>query len=105
MWDHIIRFIEHEFIGILIFIMASLIHNQIELSATNVRFDQNEFIITLSNKQKVTLHFEQTNWLKWLADATKQQRENWSLKPGGYAIYWEDLDDGIEVCHLLDEQL
>jgi hypothetical protein len=33
-----------------------------------------------------------------------RQRANWKLEPGGYAIYWEDLDDGIEVCHLLDLQ-
>jgi len=33
-----------------------------------------------------------------------RQRANWSLEPGGYAIYWPDLDDGIEVCHLLDMQ-
>jgi len=43
-------------------------------------------------------------WLKWLAQATPKQRANWSLEPGGYAIYWPDLDDGIEVCHLLDTQ-
>ncbi len=24
--------------------------------------------------------------------------------PGGYAIYYEDLDDGIEVIHLLTPQ-
>ena len=27
-----------------------------------------------------------------------------SLEPGGYAIYWPYLDDGIEVCHLLNPQ-
>ena len=43
-------------------------------------------------------------WLKWLAQATPKQRAKWKLEPGGYAIYWEDLDDGIEVCHLLDSQ-
>lgn len=29
---------------------------------------------------------------------------NGSLEPDGYAIYWEDLDDGIEVCHILAVQ-
>jgi hypothetical protein len=41
-------------------------------------------------------------WLKWLAKATPKQRANWTIEPGGFAIYWSDLDDGIEVCHLLD---
>jgi hypothetical protein len=39
--------------------------------------------------------------LKWLGKATPKQRANWSLEPGGYAIFRPDLDDGIEVCHLL----
>ena len=29
------------------------------------------------------------------------EQANWKLEPGGFAIYWPDLDDGIEVCHLL----
>jgi len=33
-----------------------------------------------------------------------EQRANWSLEPGGFAIYWNDLDDGIEICHLLGMQ-
>ena len=41
-------------------------------------------------------------WLKWLEKATPKQRANWSVEPGGFALYWADLDDGIEVCHLLD---
>jgi hypothetical protein len=29
---------------------------------------------------------------------------HWSLEPRGFAIYWPDLDDGIEVAHLLSGQ-
>ncbi len=43
-------------------------------------------------------------WLDWLLKATPEQRANWSLEPGGFAIYWEDLDDGVEVAHLLGIQ-
>jgi hypothetical protein len=39
-----------------------------------------------------------------LVNATDEQRARWSLEPGGFAIYWEDLDDGIEVSRLLDLQ-
>ncbi|HJW85584.1 MAG TPA: DUF2442 domain-containing protein [Candidatus Brocadiaceae bacterium] len=39
--------------------------------------------------------------MRWLANATPEQRSRWSIEPGGFAIYWEDLDDGIEVCRLL----
>lgn len=84
--------------------MTTSIHNQTEISATNIRFEQNDLVVTLSDDQEITLPIVQTDWLKWLADATKEQRENWILEPGGYAIYWEDLDDGIEVCHLLNKE-
>ena len=40
----------------------------------------------------------------WLAKATPEQRDNWSIEPGGFAVYWEDLDDGIEIMHLLNMQ-
>jgi hypothetical protein len=33
-----------------------------------------------------------------------EQRERWSLEPDGYAVYWEELDDGIEVQHILEAQ-
>jgi hypothetical protein len=39
--------------------------------------------------------------LKWLAKATPEQRAKWTIEPGGFAIYWEELDDGIEISHLL----
>lgn len=40
-------------------------------------------------------------WLHWLRDATESQRGHWRLEPGGCAIFWDDLDDGVEVRHLL----
>ncbi len=40
-------------------------------------------------------------WLHWLRDATDAQRRRWRLEPGGFAIYWDELDDGVEVRHLL----
>jgi len=36
----------------------------------------------------------------WLARATQEQRRKWHIEPRGIAIYWDDLDDGIEVEHL-----
>ncbi|HXF64348.1 MAG TPA: DUF2442 domain-containing protein [Caldilineaceae bacterium] len=40
-------------------------------------------------------------WLGWLAQATPEQRAHWTLEPGGFAVYWPDLDDGVDVAHLL----
>ena len=53
---------------------------------------------------EINLPLAEVPWLKWLAKATPKQRANWSLEPGGFAIYWPDLDDGIEVCQLLNLQ-
>ena len=46
------------------------------------------------------LRLDDVHWLDWLSMATDEQRANWSIEPGGVAIYWEDLDDGVELCHL-----
>jgi hypothetical protein len=72
--------------------------------AKAVRFDKNIIIITLSDEREVSLPVDQMNWLKWLEQATPAQRAKWTIEPGGFAIYWEELDDGIEIQHLLSMQ-
>lgn len=72
-----------------------------QVAATKVRFEENLLHISLSDGREVSLPLDRIEWLQWLAQATSAQRANWSLEPGGYAVYWEDLDDGIEVCHIL----
>ena len=72
--------------------------------AKRVRFTGDVLRVQLSDGREISLPLAEVPWLKWLAKATSKQRSNWSLEPGGFAIYWEDLDDGIEVCHLLDAQ-
>ncbi len=32
----------------------------------------------------------------------RPQRRKWHIEPRGIAIYWDDLDDGIEVEHLFN---
>jgi hypothetical protein len=71
------------------------------VQARNVRFKDNVLIITLSDEREIRLPIDQKSWLKWLAKATPEQRAKWTIEPGGFAIYWEELDDGIEISHLL----
>ena len=66
-----------------------------------VRFENNILYVSLSDRREISLPRDQIEWLQWLAKATPEQKENWTIEPGGYGIYWEDLDDGIEVCHIL----
>ena len=61
--------------------------------------------VSLSDGREISLSLDRVKWLQWLAEATPEQRAKWSIEPGGFAIYWEDLDDGIEICHLLGMQM
>ncbi len=72
--------------------------------ATGVRFDKNMLYVSLNDGREICLPVDRIGWLDWLAKATPEQQANWSFESGGFAIYWDDLDDGIEVCHLLSLQ-
>ena len=72
--------------------------------AKGARFDDDILYITLSDEREISLPMHQMSWVKWLANATSEQRAKWTLEPGGFAIYWEDLDDGIEISYLLSMQ-
>jgi hypothetical protein len=75
-----------------------------QVCAKGVRFTGTTLRVQLDDGREVSLPFTEVPWLKWLAKATAKQRANWTLEPGGFAIYWPDLDDGIKVCHLLNSQ-
>ena len=66
-----------------------------------INFTNDKLRVRLDDAREISLPLAEVPRLKWLAKATPKQRANWSLEPGGFAIYWPDLDDGIEVCHLL----
>ena len=70
--------------------------------AKSVRFTGSVMRVALDDGREISLPINDVPWLKWLAKASTKQRANWTIEPGGFAIYWPDLDDGIEVCHLLD---
>ena len=71
------------------------------VATTAVRFDQNTLFILLSDGREMSVPLDNISWLDWLCNATHEQRANWSIEPGGFAIYWEALDDGVELSHLL----
>jgi hypothetical protein len=74
------------------------------VGATDVHFTGTKMRVSLSDGREITVPTEKIKWLRWLAKATPRQRAKWSLEPGGFAIYWNDLDDGVEICHLLATQ-
>lgn len=66
-----------------------------------MRFENDTLVITLSDGRELGLPLRKYDWLQWLAQATPEQRAHWTIEPGGYALYWQDLDDGIEIEHVL----
>lgn len=75
-----------------------------EVSAVDIRFKDNTLSISLNDGREISILIDKIKWLEWLAKASQEQRAKWSLEPGGFAIYWEDLDNGIEIRHLLSTQ-
>ena len=74
------------------------------MEATAVSFQSDLLVITLNDGRLISIPFHTIPWLHWLANATPAQRNNWHIEPGGFAIYWDELDDGIEIAHLLGMQ-
>lgn len=71
------------------------------VDALDVQFHDHWMTVALGDTRRISIDMERVDWLRWLLDATPQQREQWSIEPGGYAIYWDELDDGVEIEHLL----
>ena len=45
-----------------------------------------------------------TDW-PFLSNATPEQRQHWQFEPGNEIIFWPDLDDGLEIAHLLGSSI
>lgn len=71
------------------------------VAASSVRFSNNILYILLSDGREIGVPLDTISWLAWLHNATEEQRATWSIEPGGFAVYWEALDDGIELSHIL----
>ena len=83
--------------------MSTSTSKQIEqVRAKAVQFSDEHLRVVLDDGREISIRLNQVSWLKWLAKATPKQRSNWTIEPGGFAIFWPDLDDGLEICHLLD---
>ena len=77
---------------------TSLTH---DASAVAVKFIQDKVVVELKDQREIGVPLSR---FPFLEKATPEQRGRWSLEPRGFAIYWPDLDDGIEVAHLLSGQ-
>jgi hypothetical protein len=69
-----------------------------------VSFADDTLIIRLKDGRAIHLDMGQYPWLQWLRNATPEQRSKWEIVPSGGGVWWTELDEGIELQHLLDWQ-
>jgi hypothetical protein len=71
------------------------------VGAAGVAFTGDTLFLSLTDGRVLQVPLSRVPWLAWLQAATPEQRAHWSAEPGGFAVHWDDLDDGVEVRHLL----
>jgi hypothetical protein len=70
----------------------------------DVAFEDETLIIGLTDGRSLHLAMPHYAWLRWLLQATPEQRRQWTIVPSGGGVWWPELDEGIELKHLLDLQ-
>ena len=72
-----------------------------EVEIRHVRFEGDLLLLELSYERQIGLTYKKVKWLDWLAAAPPEQRAQWQIEPHGYAVWWKQLDDGLELVHAL----
>lgn len=72
-----------------------------DVAAVSVEVTADRLRIGLSDGRVLDVELARVPWLRWLREASEADRGGWSIEPGGFAVYWESLDDGVEIRHLL----
>lgn len=67
--------------------------------AAHVRLTDSMLYVVLADGREIGVPLSR---FPWLERATTAQRANWRIEPRGLAVYWDELDDGIEVDHLME---
>jgi hypothetical protein len=66
--------------------------------AQQVKVTEDELVVELSDGRSIAVPLP---WFPRLLHGTPEERENWRLIGDGEGIHWPDLDEDIEVVHLL----
>ncbi|MGH7494160.1 MAG: DUF2442 domain-containing protein [bacterium] len=66
--------------------------------AIQVAISNQKLIIELADGRSITIPLA---WYPRLQSGSEEERQNWQLLGGGYAIEWPDLDEHIGVAGLL----
>jgi hypothetical protein len=65
--------------------------------AATVNIEASSLRVTVEDGREISVPLA---WFDWLAQATEDQRRDFTLIGGGAGIWWEALDDGISVPRL-----
>jgi hypothetical protein len=65
---------------------------QAVLTITGVRFTDSMVYTKLSDQREIGLPLDHLD-LRWLANATPEQRDRWKVVARGRQLLWEELDD------------
>lgn len=78
--------------------MNTSVSAPVDVGAIGVRFTESMVYIALSDGREIGVPLTR---YAFLARATNEQLRHWQIEPRGFAVYWPELDDGLEVTHLL----
>jgi len=67
-------------------------------TSVSIEIVSGKLIVNLQDARQLVIPLD---WYPRLQHATEEERQNWQLLGGGYAIHWPDLDEYIGVEGLL----
>lgn len=69
-----------------------------DIQVTNAFFANNMLTVVLSDGRII---FYPCAEMTWLVNATPEQQQNFIIESDGYGVWWQVLDDGIALHHIL----
>jgi hypothetical protein len=78
--------------------MSTLLNNTVTVFAKSVSFTEDMLCVQLMDGREINTPL---TWFSKLANATKEQLNNWRFIGRGVGIHWEELDEDISVAGLL----
>ena len=81
--------------------VTGAISDRPQVAATSVRITDERLYIELSDGREIGIPLARFEFLR---NATAESLAHWQIEPRGFAVFWPDLNDGLEIQHLLDTQ-
>ncbi len=72
-----------------------------QVAAVAVRVTADRIYIELSDRREIGVPLAR---FAFLQRATPEALAHWEIEPRGFAVFWPELGDGLEVRYLLDTQ-